>query len=489
MFGKESTRGAPTPLVEAITKHRGDWTVHNQDWGGQTDNTDHEIWVPLNDDPCTNCGKSHGAMIRGHELMHSKLSPDALRPVKVQVGDKEITVSAANVEVAEEYRINHSLAQIEGSSIVADGWCSPAIEPGIHGVMDQGKYVEPIKLAVAGGPGADDFVVMHLSKYRANLTKAAKDAVSDKVKSQIADKQKVTSALIDAIPAYSAAAARIMGTSRGKKLPSWGQVEELAAFLEINLRDFNRKLGEMLKETPPDLEAFDKTLAKHYRSTKPDSLDPDKEVKKDGVKLTMGEPSGGVEDVQWGKPDKITEAKLTESMPAWKLQKANRAVEEGTVPRYMHRWPTDKRVFHRTKRKVGGTLLIDDSGSMGMTGEDLQKILEAAPLATVAVYAGDDGGDRGEIRVVAKDGKRAKTEDLSIEEYGGNAIDGPALEWLGEQSYPRIWLTDGGVTDLNFGFAWQTVEAAKKLVIKHKVTMVENATQAAQVLKSGKFAR
>lgn len=493
MFGKKSTRGAPTPLVEAITKHRGDWTVHNQDWGGQTDNTDHEIWVPLNDDACTNCGKNHGAMIRGHELLHTKLSPEVLKPIKVQVGDKTIQVSTANVEVAEEYRINYSLARIEGSSIVADGWCKPAIEPGIHGTMDQGKYTEPIKLAVAGGPGADDYVVTSLIRYRESLGKAAKDAGSDATKEQIAKKQKVTSALIEAIPAYSAAAARIMGADLGgKSLPSWSQVEELAAFLEVNLRDFNRQLRDLLTEQPQDLEAFDKFLAKHGREPVPESnLDPTKEVTKDGVKLTLGEDtSGGPEDVRWAKPHIIGEAKLTESMPAWKIQKANRAVEEGTVPRYMHRWPTDKRVFHRTKRKAGGTLLIDDSGSMGMTGEDLQKILEAAPVATVAVYAGDANYERGgEIRVVARDGKRAKTKDLSIEDYGNNSIDGPALEWLGAQEYPRIWITDGGVTDLNFGFAWQTVEAARRLVIKHKVTMVENAEQAAEVLRTKRFAR
>jgi hypothetical protein len=481
-------RREPSPLVEAVTKHPGNWTIQDLEWGGKTNNKDHEMWVPLDDEPCIHCGTPHGDAIRGHELLHAKLSPETFSAIKVVVGDAEIKVSDALVEVAEEYRVNHSLAKIEGKTLIDTGWCSPSIEELVHVVMDQGRFTEVIKLAVAGGPGADAKVTDHLVSYQKALKLAAKEAsVSVGAKKQMAKKQKVAEVLTEAVSSYSSAAARIMKTpTRSKTLPSWAKTEQLAAFLEVNLREFNNQLKALFAEPVPDLAKLDRFLGDQPEG----SLNPEATVVKHGEKLVMGESSAlGPEAVRWGTGYKITEAKMPLTLAPWKLQKANRAVEEGTIPRYMHRWPTDKRVFHRSKRLPGGTLLVDDSGSMGLNPQQLEAIIETAPAATVAVYAGRDQDDGGEIRVVAKDGKRAKTEDLSILEFGGNGIDGPALEWLGSQPYPRIWITDGGVTDKRFGFGWQTVEAAKRLVVKHKVTVAESAEEAAEIMKHRRFAR
>ncbi len=487
---RANPRGAPSPLVEAVTKHKGDWSVEDKDWGGSTNNLDHEMYVPLSDEPCAYCEKNHSPAIRGHELMHTKLSPESYGPITVQVGDKEIPVSSALVEVAEEYRINFSLAKVEGEGIIDNGWCHPTLQPGVFNELDQGKFTEVIKLAVAGGPGADRVLTEYLVEYREYIENVFIDkSTSEGVKKQIKKKLKVVEALFDAIPAYSAAAGRIMVTRNPKGLPSWSQTEQLAAFLEVNLKEFEKKLKSLMADPPPDLEKMRRMVDTYDEETR--ALNPEGKVEKHGEKLVMGEGKKGktVEDVRWGRPDRTVEAKMPLSIPAWKLQKQNRAVDEGTVPRYMHRWPTDKRVFHRTRKLEGGTLLVDDSGSMGLTPEQLEEILDVVPLATVAVYAGRDQGDGGEIRIVAKDGKRAATEDLSIEEYGGNGIDGPALEWLGEQSYPRVWITDGGVTDKTFGFSKEVVEAATRLVLKHKITVARSAEEAADILKTGRLAR
>jgi hypothetical protein len=92
-------------------------------------------------------------------------------------------------------------------------------------------------------------------------------------------------------------------------------------------------------------------------------------------------------------------------------------------------------------------VLIDASGSMGWSPDDLMKCLEAAPAATIALYSGS--GNRGVLRVVAKDGRMIAPDLVVPPCGGGNIVDGPALEWLASQAEPRIWISDGSVTGVD----------------------------------------
>lgn len=127
-------------------------------------------------------------------------------------------------------------------------------------------------------------------------------------------------------------------------------------------------------------------------------------------------------------------------VPAW------RAGNEGSVVRFVHRWPVDRAIFRRRAHARGGTLLVDHSGSMSLGVEDLDRFLLATPIGMrVAVYSGE--GAAGELRVVADGGRRAAVPHLA--RFGkGNIVDLPALEWLARQRGPRIWVTDGGVTGI-----------------------------------------
>ncbi|MEM7410156.1 MAG: hypothetical protein AAF430_07985 [Myxococcota bacterium] len=117
---------------------------------------------------------------------------------------------------------------------------------------------------------------------------------------------------------------------------------------------------------------------------------------------------------------------------------------EGSVLRYPHRLAMDQAVFRRPVRRHGGTVLIDASGSMRFRTGDLARLVDRAPGATlVAVYAGD--GAAGELRVVARGGRRAADEDLRLG-LGGNVVDVPSLEWLAKQPGPRIHVSDGRAT-------------------------------------------
>lgn len=529
---RSDTRGVPSPLVEAVTRHKGPWEVSDSGSGaGRTSNEVHKMWVPLNDDFCR-CGVSHGDSIRSHELLHAKLSPETAEGVSVKMGDKVVKVSATNIEIAEEYRINHSLSQIEGPEKLGELPCSLVTPSTIAAYMDQGKYEDIIRYSLVGGPSAlSEDVRKALTGYSTQLKKLRPTAPD--VKKQVKERLVVAKALSDAIPAYAMAAARIMAgkepivdddyrddledeleglcsegdscreckTRRkeineilstrprptGAVLPAWSQVQELAAFLEVNLHDLKDQIRKLLDGPPaptPDLDRYLKKV------TPPEDLKPKSTVGLVPKKSAIG-PSyeaGGGKGVVWGKNFKITTPPMTQALPPWKIQRVNRAVDEGTIPRYMHRWPSDKRVFNRTKRIPGGSILVDDSGSMGLSDANLDRIIETAPVATVAVYAGRDGGNGGEIRIVAKDGKRVAKGGLSTD-YSGNGIDGPALEWLGTQPYPRIWISDGGVSSVSHSFGPESQDDARRICVKHKITMVAKASEAVERLKNRRFER
>lgn len=115
-----------------------------------------------------------------------------------------------------------------------------------------------------------------------------------------------------------------------------------------------------------------------------------------------------------------------------------------------------QRLFLR-KRPVlpGGTIIIDASGSMNLTPDDLIKIIDKSPMATLAIYYGNDGRSKrgrdakpaGMVRVLAKDGFRRSREDIIKivgEKLNGNSVDLEAVEWLLEQPSPRTMVTDRG---------------------------------------------
>jgi hypothetical protein len=152
-----------------------------------------------------------------------------------------------------------------------------------------------------------------------------------------------------------------------------------------------------------------------------------------------GQPSWGRLTVE--EPPRSVVAKLA------KLRTVRRPSDEGTTIRRLDRLLVDGRVFATTRRLAGGTVLIDASGSMGWSREDLLKCLEAAPAATIALYSGNR--DKGVLRVVARDGRMVAPELVKPPSGSGNIVDGPALEWLASQAEPRIWISDGVVTGVD----------------------------------------
>jgi len=216
-----------------------------------------------------------------------------------------------------------------------------------------------------------------------------------------------------------------------------------------------------------------------------------------------------------GNPHRgITPSEVTNGAPRWARLRVERvpmpkvlhgaigkkriATNMGRRPRRLHRLMTDpaKRVFDRTTRGSGGMVIIDASGSMSFTEEQIAQIISHAPGCTVAIYSDrNKEDDSPNLWVVADKGKMVET--LSGIPYGhGNGVDYPAIVWGVEnrkhKNAPLVWVTDGGVCGYNDGFsdilAMQCIQYARKngyVIVPH----IEEAITQLSRLQRGEQAR
>lgn len=191
---------------------------------------------------------------------------------------------------------------------------------------------------------------------------------------------------------------------------------------------------------------------------------------------------GGAEDREAAKM-RLAEPDLpiVLSVPGKRRPDGYRALREGAIVRGASRWFSDRRIFRGRTRRGGGTVLIDTSSSMRLTAADVERIMKGAPAATlVAIYSGRHG--EGELRIVARDGRRASAEQLTP--FGpGNLIDLPALEWLAKQPAPRVWLSDGRVTGVNDFASRYLARRCRLVCLKNGIRRAETSGQAAAILE------
>jgi len=153
---------------------------------------------------------------------------------------------------------------------------------------------------------------------------------------------------------------------------------------------------------------------------------------------------------------------------------------EGDLLRFPHRWAIDQAIFRRVTRVSGGTVLIDTSGSMSLDAAAIDRILLAATGATlIAIYSGRQ--DHGELRIIARDDRRADPKDL-VPYDKGNIVDEPALQWLAKQAEPRLWVSDGGVTGVGDAPADALKARCDEIVRRGRIRRVDNLEQAAAAL-------
>jgi hypothetical protein len=153
--------------------------------------------------------------------------------------------------------------------------------------------------------------------------------------------------------------------------------------------------------------------------------------------------------------------------------RAYRPSDFGYNPKYINRYCIDKKIFKQKMTTLGGTILIDASGSMSFDGQDILEVMQQLPAVTIAMYNGRS--NTGDLRIIAKNGKRVTEKYLDEHSGYGNVVDGPALEWLGTQPARRIWVSDmhvfGAYGDTS-GF--NLMADVNKLVRKYNIINLKN---------------
>ena len=161
------------------------------------------------------------------------------------------------------------------------------------------------------------------------------------------------------------------------------------------------------------------------------------------------------------------------------------ATNVGRSPRRMSRLLTDpeRRIFDRTVKGAGGVVLMDTSGSMSLSHDEVMEMVLSAPSALVAQYSGGSN-HKPNLYVVANKGKCVRELPSP---NGGNGVDAPAIRWAiskrQRSNSPLIWITDGGVTGKGDAWGEDLVMECIALVKQHGIYTAETPEQAIAMLK------
>jgi hypothetical protein len=176
---------------------------------------------------------------------------------------------------------------------------------------------------------------------------------------------------------------------------------------------------------------------------------------------------------------------LTERV-AGRLGRKRIATNVGRDPRRINRMLTDpeRRVFDKRARNIGGVIVIDQSGSMRLTHDDIWRIIHSSPGCTIIGYSHESRSTGvPNIWVMAERGRVAKTVPSG---NGGNGVDGPALLYgLSKRRgrEPFIWVCDGYVTDSHDDHHNNLAKVCVNLVNRHGIHMVPDVEGAIDALK------
>ena len=136
-------------------------------------------------------------------------------------------------------------------------------------------------------------------------------------------------------------------------------------------------------------------------------------------------------------------------------------------------------------RRETGSILIDVSGSMHLEPSQVGRLLENAPLATVASYS-SDGNRTGELHILAQNGRY--TSDPQRAGFG-NGVDGPALDWLARQPAPRVWICDGVVTGVGDATHHTLAQECMTTCVRSNIMRVESVEEYFELAEEGKITR
>jgi len=439
----ETTLAGVRPLPEAlgrddIAPRTGEWRVNEcapVRGVPVTSVEDRFMRVPMGNDKLSE-------IVRVHELVHAKVSPNDLRPwVARGIASDEM------LRAVEEMRVNY-LASTLGydMNFIVDGSETQSGEFLASNGDWRGLVLMTMALNGTGG----------LKKFLTGVRRH--NRVWGNVLNEIAKKAMKEMKRVHPT--------KLASTSVGRSgLPSgFTHTERIAEWAD--------RMGGEVPDTPkPDDAGSD------GGSAESDKGDEDKgdEDKGETTAKKRGRPK--LDDVDTGEASKRVRdsAILKDPAPSWMRLKVEHlplpevlggaigkkrvASQVGKNPRRLHRLLTDpnKRVFDRVVRGKGGVVVIDASGSMSLSRNQIREIVLSAPGCTVLTYTCfdwelDDDGEAvmNNAWVLADKGRIC--DEMPFSNGSGNGVDLPALEWAvanrKRSSTPIVWVSDMGVSGM-----------------------------------------
>ena len=424
-----NSKAYPYPEIVTGEKWEVVGTVNNSP-DGSTDNLNRQMTVPL-DRECKECGINHSRMIRRHELGHAKWSPKTMGKLKPGV-------RAEAVHVLEEVRINHLLYENK-LALSEPSQCLDMIEQKTMKLVYESGIAEIILMGLASKWKVPDGYDRRYASYKYNDEYTVMsacfnminddDTVTDYRKNQIHYAQRVITMYHQTITNHGYGS-----TISYRKVQKYA--EPLSRILDM-FRDAPTQ-DEVYKPKPkPSTGSGGNSVGESEESDELGGGSLEERTRDDLSQMLYRSTQG---TGQWG--EMVThQPPLTVNLQGrLKGGRAYRPADFGYNPKYINRYCVDKKIFKQKQTQLGGTILIDASGSMSFDGKDILEIMQLLPAVTIAMYNGT--GDKGNLRIIAKNGKRVTEEYLERHSGYGNIVDGPALEWLGTQPARRLWVSD-----------------------------------------------
>lgn len=430
-------------------------------------------------------------VVRAHELMHARITPAE------EIGDwiKRGVASKDSIYAVEEVRVNYAI-QKAGFDLneLTDG--NEDADGELAVIQNNWEGAVRFAVATAGTAGGKRFLVgvRRQSKHWANALQRIQKHIWKQIEG--ADTGRIGRKRVVREPLFSTEVHKYIGLAPA----GFAWTERWAEYLDrlgaMQPPEKNPTTAKKTKKSSTEAEG------KEDESDKSESESGDKTDSEESTEIAnKGSEDDFEERMRRMNPLSYSRGSEEWSKLLWGKTKLSRvskgalgkkryAMQYGRNPRRIGRLYTDpqRRVFDHERRAKGGIVLIDGSGSMALDRDDVLKILQVAPGATVAIYSDMDEGEGRlpNIHILAKDGKCVEEKDMP--DFGaGNGVDFPALDWAikeRKKKEPVVWVTDGGVCVANSGFnhslAVQCINHAKR----HKVICVDHVDSAIKQLQA-----
>ena len=455
------------PYPEIVTGKA--WTVHgtpNNKLGGTTDNLNNVMTVPLNRE-CENCGVNHGRQIRRHELGHAKWSPKTMGKLKPGVRPEAI-------HLLEEVRINKLLFE---AGLGSTDWvmCEELVRAKTRQLIEKGSIAELIMYGLAAY--SLSLNPDHGSSYHKSVPGREYKVFTDAMQDAMNETQFTTLRRADIKYARSVVFAYISklvdGYYRFGSI-SYRRVQKLAEPLSAILNMFLDRPNKQEIFASEDTNSEGESENQDGESVEENGVgDGDLERRMRKALAERMTYTSTTEMGYWGDMTIIKPPLPVNLTARLKAGRAYRPADFGYNPKYINRFCIDKKIFKQKQTVLGGTILIDASGSMSFDGKDILDILQLLPAATIAMYNGF--GNSGYLRIIAKSGHRVHEDYLNTHSGSGNVVDGPALDWLSTMPPRRIWVSDmhvfGGSGATN---GYNLLKYCYDMVTKHRIINLQN---------------